>query len=80
MRVAARKFAVLLWISAAVIATHMCLSYVTLSGSFTQAPEYQREYLLETIVYIIMQAGTFVLLGAIIWILGDIRDRLAPPP
>ena len=80
MRVAARKFAIALWIGAVVIATYVYFDLSQVSYPIGVAAATTRWYAI-TIggAYIIVRSGGLAVLGAIIWILGDIRDRLAPP-
>lgn len=78
MRVAARKFAVGLWIGAVVVAAYV---YVDLShANLLGTPPETARWIEITIggTYIILRSGALFVLGAIIWLLGDIRDRLSP--
>lgn len=76
MRVAARKFAIILWICAFIVAADIavqiwCTPYGEASmSSFETAVAFT--------FLLVRHAGWLLLLGAIIWLLGDIRDRLVP--
>lgn len=85
MRLAARKFAVVLWIGSVITAIYVWMDIshsiaimnTGASGSLGQVPMYG--FAAIGFVQITIRSGGLALLGVIIWVLGDIRDQLAPP-
>ena len=74
MRVAARKFAAALWIGAVLVAIDHSLVILRTNAGIT----YTTLLVAGALAFVTLRFGTLVVLGAIIWLLGDIRDRLSP--
>jgi hypothetical protein len=81
MRFAARKFAAFLWVGAAIVAASIWLnvSLVLAPPNALSAGENLQGLLTAAVWPTITNVGFLIGLGAIVWLLGDIRDRLDPP-
>ena len=81
MRFPARKFAVFLWVGAAIVLASIWLDMSLLFSSppGLTANESLQILLKGAVVPTIIDMSILIGAGAIIWLLGDIRDRLDPP-
>jgi len=70
VRLAAKKFAAFIWIGALVVVAHSLVGWTTM--------RFQDVSVVLVLENLLWAAGPLVMLGAIIWLLGDIRDRLVP--
>ncbi len=81
MRLAARKFAVLLWVGAVILAIQIWYSFTRSSVPINvPVSEFRLRLIVGDFAWTVFYSGGFFILGAIIWLLGDIRDRLDPGP
>ena len=81
MKVRARTSAILLWCGAIFLGVQIWIGFAYTSYPINMpAAEFRTQIFIGDIGWTIFYTGGFFIVGAIIWILGDIRDRLAPPP
>jgi hypothetical protein len=79
MRLAARKFAGIVWIGALVTTAYYWLRFSDMTIPLNlPAEQFWRDETISTVIVTVWYAGMFAALGAAIWLLGNIRDRLAP--
>lgn len=88
MRLPARKFAIALWLGAAIVLLNQWVQFPRVlqaahnahANNMAEAHailSWDRLFL-STVLFSVIYAGGLFCLGAAIWILGEIRDRLAP--
>jgi len=70
----------LLWSAAVILAIQICYSFThTIAPINVLVGEFHLHLIVGDIAWAIFYSGGFFILGAIIWLLGDIRDQLDPP-
>jgi hypothetical protein len=77
MKLAARKFATILWASAVIVAVSLWAdAALTPFPGYGPPEQYAQMLVLVTFAYTIAGAGLLVAFGAVIYVLGEIRDRV----